>query len=88
MRGQLLWFNELKALGRIRMDDGEVLTVYQSGFEPGHVPSGRCAGTEVLFERIAPEVDGEAQAVEVRVVEEGPRRRARRRAGGGFASRS
>ena len=87
MRGELLWFNHEKEHGRIRSDDGEQLIVYLSGFRPGHVPNGRCKGTQVSFERIALDSDGEERAVEVSVIEEGPQRRARRRSGGGFGSR-
>jgi cold shock CspA family protein len=87
MHGTLLWFNQTKEHGRINADDGEQLTVHRSGFRPGHVPDGRCAGTPVMFERIASGPEGEPRAVDVAVVEQSAQRRARRRSGGGFVSR-
>lgn len=80
MRGTLLWFNQEKELGRIRLEDGEQLIVYRSGFQPGHVPSGRCAGTPVTFELATAGAD-EAHAVDVSVVEQVAQRRARVRSG-------
>jgi cold shock CspA family protein len=82
MRGKLLWFNESKDRGQISTDDGEHLVVHGSGFQPGHAPAGRCAGTPVSFERIGAETEGHALAVDVALVDELPARRARRRAGG------
>ena len=87
MRGTLLWFNEAKEYGRIRADDGEQLIVHPSGFRPGHVPSGRCAGTAVTFETIPLGPGGEACAGDVAVVEQVAPRRARRHSGGGVISR-
>jgi cold shock CspA family protein len=51
MRGHLIWFNDEKCHGFIRTEDGERLLVEESGFEPGTVLGGRCAGTLVTFER-------------------------------------
>jgi cold shock CspA family protein len=50
MRGQMLWFNQLKGHGFIRTDDGERLRVDGSGFAPGELPEGRCAEKVVTFE--------------------------------------
>jgi cold shock CspA family protein len=82
LRGTLLWFNESKDHGRITTDDGEEFIVHRSGFQVGHVPAGRCAGTAVSFERNGEETEGHALAIDVAVLEELPGRRARRRAGG------
>jgi cold shock CspA family protein len=79
MRGELLWFNEAKGQGLIRTDEGERIAVDRSGFVPGHVPEGRCAGTTVTFEREAPGPDGVARALGVAVLDEQPGRRARMR---------
>jgi hypothetical protein len=77
LRGELLWFNEERQDGVIVADDGSRVVVLGSGFVPGHVPVGRCAGTPVAFELA--DVDGEPRAVDVAVVEIADSRRARRR---------
>ena len=51
MRGEMLWFNAAKGFGFIRTEHDERLRVPESGFMPGHVPTGRCAGLEVTFDR-------------------------------------
>ena len=79
MNGKMLWFNAEKGFGFIRTEDEERLYVAQDGFEPGQVPAGRCAGRDVVFERV---VDaGGAQAVNVAFPPETEIRRARRRQG-------
>jgi cold shock CspA family protein len=79
MRGELLWFNETKGFGFIRTEEDERLFVGRSGFVPGHVPVGSCAGTKVSFERVDGAREGDAQAVDVSVVEDAAGGRARRR---------
>jgi cold shock CspA family protein len=79
MLGKMLFFNEVKHVGSIETEDGERVTVHRSGFRPGHAPVGRCSGLPVSF-RLQ---DGEErrEAVDVSVVDEPVRGRARRRAG-------
>jgi cold shock CspA family protein len=79
MRGELLWFNEIKGFGFIHTEEDERLYVARSGFATGHVPVGSCAGTKVSFERVYGGPEGDAQAVEVAVVEDPTAGRARRR---------
>jgi cold shock CspA family protein len=79
MRGTLIWFNPEKRHGFIRTEDGERLLVEQSGFKPGHLLGDRCAGTPLLFEREAADVEGGFKAVRVTVVEYNVPRRARLR---------
>jgi cold shock CspA family protein len=59
----MLWFNEEKGYGFIRTEHDERLYVEQSGFMPGNVPEGRCAGRDVTFERRV--LEGETRAVDV-----------------------
>jgi cold shock CspA family protein len=80
MRGELLWFNEAKGFGFIQTEDDERLYVHLSGFMPGQVPDGPCAGTKVTFERQdngGP--DGTPSAVDVAPLDDVPARRARLR---------
>lgn len=79
MRGEMLWFNEVKSFGFIRTEDGERLYVHSSGFLPGQTPVGRCAGRLVSFERQA--VEGDSRAIGVSFVPEVASRRARPRQG-------
>jgi cold shock CspA family protein len=79
MRGTLIWFNPEKRHGFIRTEDGERLLVEQSGFQPGHVVGDRMAGTQLVFEREAADVEGGFRAVRVSVVEYDVPRRARLR---------
>ena len=51
MRGRMIWFNAEKGYGFIRTEDDERLYIHESGFADGHVPTGRCAGTEMSFDR-------------------------------------
>jgi cold shock CspA family protein len=81
MRGKMLWFNEVKDLGFILTDEGERLSVLGDGFAEGKRPQGRCAQLEVSFE-IA-ETNGDRQATNVALVDEGNPRRARLRGRGG-----
>ena len=79
MNGKMLWFNAEKGHGFIRTEDDERLYVAESAFEPGEVPVGRCAGRDVVFER----VDGASpHAINVTFVADASARRARRRQGG------
>jgi cold shock CspA family protein len=50
MRGQMLWFNQVKDHGFIRTDEGERLRVDGSGFAVSERPEGRCAEKVVTFE--------------------------------------
>jgi cold shock CspA family protein len=50
MRGEMLWFNQVKDYGFIRTDEGERLRVDGSGFAAGELPEGRCAEKVVTFE--------------------------------------
>ena len=77
--GRMLWFNAAKGFGLIGTEEGERLLVARSGFRPGEVPEGRCAGREVSFDVIAR--DGDYHAMNVRFPPEVAVRRARRRHG-------
>lgn len=77
MRGELLWFNEVRKDGLIEMANGERVAVHGAAFVDGHLPVGRCAGTPVAFAVVIE--DGEARAVDVRVVDVPEPRRARLR---------
>jgi hypothetical protein len=79
MRGELIWFNPDKRHGFIRTEDGERLLVEEDGFLPGHLLGDRCAGTPLMFEREAADVEGGFRAVHVSVVAEVVPRRARTR---------
>jgi cold shock CspA family protein len=50
MRGQMLWFNQVKDHGFIKTDEGERLRLDGSGFAVGERPEGRCAEKVVTFE--------------------------------------
>jgi cold shock CspA family protein len=77
MRGRMIWFNAEKGYGFIRTEDDERLYIHESGFAPGHVPTGRCAGNEMSFDRQPADVEGGHQAVEAMVVQDVVQRRAR-----------
>ena len=77
MRGELLWFNEERQDGLIVAEDGARVVVLGSGFAPGHLPVGRCAGTPVAF--AVADHDGEQRAIDVAVVDVVQGGRARRR---------
>jgi cold shock CspA family protein len=80
VRGQMLWFNQVKDHGFIRTDEGERLRVDGSGFAVGERPEGRCAEKVVTFEIEESEEGRRAQNV---VFErEIAARRARLRGGG------
>jgi hypothetical protein len=73
--GTMLWFNEVKDLGRLEMAHGERVGVPGAAFLPGEKPVGRCLGKAVEFET----VDGAVARVAF-VPEISPRRaRLRRR---------
>ena len=77
--GKMLWFNAEKGFGLISTEDDERVRVAESGFQPGEVPEGRCAGREVLFNVL---IHGdEKRAMDVRFLPEIDARRARRRHG-------
>lgn len=77
MRGKMLWFNADKDFGFIRTEEGERLYVARDAFLPADVPTGRCAGQEVSFQRqLTPEG---SCAVNVRFEVQTEARRARRR---------
>lgn len=76
MRGTMIWFNADKGHGFIRTEEDERLIVHEDGFSDG-APVGKCAGTDVSFDRET--VDGEARAVNVATVQITAARRARRR---------
>ena len=79
MNGKMLWFNAEKGFGFIQTEDDERLYVAESGFEPGHVPAGRCAGRDVVFERVE---DTSPRAINASFPPEAEARRARLRRGG------
>ena len=81
MQGKMLWFNIDKGFGFIRTETDERLYVARSGFADGQVPTERCAGREVTFERLAEE--GDARAVNVAFPVQLEQRRARLRQGRG-----
>jgi cold shock CspA family protein len=82
MQGTMLWFNLDKGFGFIRTEDDERLYVARSGFVPDQLPTGRCAGRPVTFERHAEEGDSRAVNVVFAVAVEQRRARLRRGRGG------
>jgi cold shock CspA family protein len=84
LQGKMLWFNIEKGFGFIRTATDERLYVARSGFVDGQVPTERCAGREVTFERQAEE--GDARAVNVAFPVQLEQRRARLRQGRGGRS--
>jgi hypothetical protein len=80
MRGQMLWFNEVKDYGFIMTDDGERLAVAGDGFAKGEKPEGRCAHKVVTFE--VDDSGSERQAQNVVFEPDVVARRARMRSGG------
>jgi cold shock CspA family protein len=74
----MLWFNDVKNLGVIETEDGQ-LPVHGDDFLPGQAPVGRCKGLAVSFTVVGDEP--ERKAVGVCVVPEvvGNRARHRRR---------
>ena len=79
MRGEMLWFNEVKGHGFIMTEEGERLAVAGEGFAEGEKPVGRCAHRVVTFEI---EDNGTRQARNVRFPPEVAARRARMRGRG------
>jgi len=79
MRGHMIWFNPSKGFGFIRTEDDERLYIGTDGFDPDHLPVGRCAGLELHFEREVADVEGGYKAVAAKIVEDSPQRRARAR---------
>ena len=76
MRGTMLWFAEKKDHGFILTDEGERLYVGRDGFVGG-APVGRCANLPVELNIV--ERDGKRIAVDVTLVNDDPKPRARRR---------
>lgn len=72
----MLWFNEVKNLGVIVTEDGQ-LPVHGDDFLPGQAPVGRCKGLVVSF--TVAEDAAERRAVGVSVVPEFVGNRARPR---------
>lgn len=79
MRGEMLWFNEVKDRGFIMTEQGERLAVAGEGFAEGEKPVGRCAHKVVTFEI---DDDGGRQARNVVFEPEVAARRARMRGHG------
>jgi hypothetical protein len=81
MRGEMLWFNEVKDLGFILTEEGERLSVLGPAFAAGKRPQGRCARAAVSFE--IDETGSDRQAANVALVPDISPRRARMRGRGG-----
>jgi hypothetical protein len=79
VKGEMLWFHEVKGYGFILTDEGERLRVDRDGFVDA-APVGRCAKLPV--DLTVGERDGERIATNVSIVSEEPKRRARRRSSG------
>jgi cold shock CspA family protein len=77
MNGKMLWFNADKGFGFIQTEADERLYVASTGFLPGSMPDGRCAGREVTFERQVRE--GDTRAIDVSFLTPAELRRARSR---------
>lgn len=73
----MLWFNIDKGFGFIHTKEDERLYVAESGFRDGEVPTGKCKGMAVAFERTVAE--GDTRAVDVHFIEDPERPRARLR---------
>lgn len=84
MRGQMLWFNIEKGFGFIQTADDERLYVAENGFRDGEVPTGRCKGMVVAFDRTVAE--GDTRAVDVHFIDDPERSRARLRHARGGSS--
>ena len=80
MRGEMLWFNEVKDRGLIRTDEGERVPVDGSGFAAGERPEGRCAARVVTLQ--IEESEEGRRARNVAFEPEGAARRARTRFSG------
>jgi cold shock CspA family protein len=80
MEGKMLWFNANKGFGVICTEADERLHVAESGFRPGEIPVGRCAGRIVVFDVVGKSDDAEAVNVAF-APDEAPRRARRRHAG-------
>jgi hypothetical protein len=71
--GTMLWFNEVKDLGKLEMAHGERVGFPGAAFLPGEKPQGRCLGKAVEFETV------EGAVARVAFLPETNPRRARRR---------
>jgi hypothetical protein len=80
MNGTMLWFNEIKDFGFILTEEDERLYVDRDGFVERAAPVGRCAGLPVHL--TVGEREGQRIAVDVSLVPDEVRRRARRRTSG------
>jgi hypothetical protein len=81
LRGEMLWFNEVKDLGFIRTEEGERLSVLGPAFAGGERPQGRCARAAVTFE--IDQTGDDRQAENVVLITPASPRRARLRTRGG-----
>jgi hypothetical protein len=86
MKGMMLWFDEAKDYGFVLTDEGERLYVDRDSFVDRAAPVGRCARLPV--ELSFAERDGQRIAVDVTLVPEESRRRARSRSSGIRSARS
>jgi cold shock CspA family protein len=82
VQGEMLWFNVEKGYGFIQTQDDERLYVAASGFRDGELPSGRCKGMTVAFEREVAEGDSRAVGVHFVMTKDSPRARLRHPRGG------
>lgn len=80
MRGNMLWFNEVRQTGFIETEEGERLAVNGDDFALSVKPPSRCAG--LLVEFLVSEDAGERRAVEMVIVPDSNSRRARSRHSG------
>jgi cold shock CspA family protein len=79
MQGKMIFFNEAENYGFIRTEEDERLLVRRTGFVDA-APVGRCGGLDVEF--TVQESGGEREAVNVMLVPDDSRGRARRRQSG------
>jgi hypothetical protein len=77
VEGKMLWFHEERGYGFLLTDEDERLRVERRGFVDGAAPVGRCASLPVSLSIV--ERDGVRIAIDVAVIPEESRPRARRR---------
>jgi cold shock CspA family protein len=83
MQGTIVWFNLDKGFGFIRTEEDERLYIERSGFVPEHVPTERCAGRVVVFDRAMEGDQPRAVNAVFPAAEADPRRARLRHARGG-----